>query len=391
MGAQLNELTLKKEIIKLLYYDKRLSCAELSNVLGKSIPIVTKAITSLIQEEWVEESGLATSTGGRRPMEYTLKANERYILSISMDRLFTQIALFDLHNSPVTPIETHALPLYENPASLNQLISIINSFIQKHNHKERIIGIGIASPGFINKEKGIHHSYLQTPDGATLTEHLERQLGLPVYLDNDSSVIALAELRFGKAKEVSDSMVVNIGWGIGLGMIIDHKIFRGSFGLAGEFSHIPISESDLLCECGKRGCLETEGTLLVVAEKAQRLLQKGDISGIQYSDNAFELSQRLMDAANRGNQDAIAMFSDMGSKIGKALSILIHIINPAQIILSGRGAEVGRLLLAPIQQALNTYCIPKLFENSELVISDLGKGDVNVELIGAAALVMDMI
>jgi predicted NBD/HSP70 family sugar kinase len=93
-----------------------------------------------------------------------------------------------------------------------------------------------------------------------------------------------------------------------------------------------------------------------------------------------------MDAANAGDQFAIELLSDSGYKVGKALAILIHIMNPASIVLSGRGAVVGKILLAPIQQALNKYCIPRLVASTELLISELG---FDAELIGAAILVME--
>ncbi len=231
--------------------------------------------------------------------------------------------------------------------------------------------------------------YLPNTQGLPLATYLRNELQLPVFIDNDSSAIALAELRFGEASHgQKNAMVINIGWGIGLGMIINGAMFRGSTGLAGELSHIPISDSDKLCTCGKRGCLETEASVLVVVEKAQKEIEAGRMSGLPYFDNEFEMSNKLMQLAKQGNQDAISLFSEMGFKIGKALAILTHIVNPELIVLSGRGAMVGKILMAPIQQALNTYCIPRLFENLKLSIS---KFDNDAELIGAATLVLENI
>jgi len=183
-------------------------------------------------------------------------------------------------------------------------------------------------------------------------------------------------------------MVINLGWGIGLGMIINGEIYRGHNGFAGEFSHIPLSEDGALCTCGKRGCLEAEASMLVVAEKAIKGIKKGHISSLKHTDKDQSklVGNAIMEAANNGDQFAIELLSDAGYKIGKALAILIHIMNPESIVLSGRGAIVGKILLAPMQQALNKYCIPRLVSSTGLLISELG---FNAELTGTAVLVME--
>jgi len=198
--------------------------------------------------------------------------------------------------------------------------------------------------------------------------------------------VALSEVKFGLAKNKEEVMVINIGWGIGLGMIVNGVLFRGFTGYAGELSHIPISESDTLCDCGKRGCLETEASLRVITEKAMKGIKEGSISGLKYDERPEQMSESIFIAANKGDQYAIELISDMGYKIGKAIAILIHIVNPELIVLSGRGAEVGKILLAPIQQALNKYCIPRLSEFTGVKVSTVGR---KAELIGAAALVME--
>jgi predicted NBD/HSP70 family sugar kinase len=185
-------------------------------------------------------------------------------------------------------------------------------------------------------------------------------------------------------------MVINLGWGIGLGMIVNGKLFRGYNGFAGELSHIPLSEDGALCECGKRGCLEAEASMLVVARKAIAGIQQGRITSLKYNGNDHDHSKLMgdavLEAANNGDQFAIELLSDAGYKIGKALAILIHIMNPANIVLSGRGAKVAKILMAPIQQALHKYCIPRLAGGTELLVSELG---FDAELIGAAVLVME--
>jgi predicted NBD/HSP70 family sugar kinase len=242
-------------------------------------------------------------------------------------------------------------------------------------------------PGFINVNEGINYTYLDADD-QSLTQLITLETGVPTYIDNDSSLIALAEQKFGIAKNQRDVMVINLGWGIGLGMIINDEIYRGHNGFAGEFSHIPLSEDNTLCTCGKRGCLEAEASMLVVVQKAVEGIIAGRVSGLKYieAEHPKLVGDAIMEAANNGDQFVIELLSEAGYKIGKALAILIHIMNPASIVLSGRGAVVGKILLAPIQQALNKYCIPRLAASTELLISELG---FDAELIGAAILVME--
>ena len=383
------ESYLKRQIISFLYFEKTLSVVELSSLVSKSVPHVTKALTELMQEGYIIESGFASSSGGRKPRVYSLKADTMYIIAIAMDQLYMKITITDLLNHPVLPVESFELKLLNNDAALTELVRLINSSIKKAGiDREKVLGAGIGIPGFTNTRLGINYSYLRPPGEESICDYLERELGIPVSIDNDASLIALSELKYGLAKGKVEVMVINIGWGIGLGMIINGILFRGFTGYAGELSHIPISENDTLCECGKKGCLETEATLRVITEKAIKDIKEGSISGLKYEPRLEQMSEIIMVAANKGDQYSIELLSDMGYKIGKAIAILIHIVNPELIVLSGRGAFVGKILLAPIQQALNKYCIPRLSEHTDVKVSTLGR---KAELIGAAALVMENI
>jgi glucokinase-like ROK family protein len=384
----LKNTPLKSLIIKHLYYDKGLSCADLSEILDKSLPSISKGINELIEDGLVIEDGYARSSGGRRPLVYSIKADAMFMLTVAMDQFTTRIQLIDLLNNPIGDMEVFELQLYDNPDALAQLILQINDYINLTGiQRDKFAGIGIGMPGFINVNDGINYTHLDA-GGQSLTELLTTETGIPTYIDNDSSLIALAEQKFGIAKDQKDVMVINLGWGIGLGMIVNDEIYRGHNGFAGEFSHIPIADSTNLCSCGKRGCLETEASMLVVVHQALEGIKQGRVSSLKYLEEEHPklVGDAIMEAANSGDQFAIELFTDAGSKIGKALAILVHIMNPASIVLSGRGAVVGKILLAPIQQALTKYCIPRLAASTELLISELG---FDAELIGAAILVME--
>ncbi|HEX5154128.1 MAG TPA: ROK family protein [Parafilimonas sp.] len=378
----------KKRIIKEIYFSSLISCADLSEKINKSLPLTTKMLNELIGEGIVTETGHAASTGGRRPAMYSLKRGVMYVIAVAMDQLVTRIALVDMSDSTIKEITEFELKLDKNSTALFELTKNIEEFINSCSiPKDKIIGVGIGMPGFINSKKGINYTFLSA--GETSIDHyISQRLALRVFIDNDSSLIALAELKFGAARNKLNAMVVNISWGIGLGLVLNGELFRGSDGFAGEFSHIPLFNNNKLCECGKSGCLETEASLLVVIEKAHKALADGRPSLLKElpADNFDEAGKEITKAAGKGDKLTVELLSEAGYTIGRGVAILIHILNPDIIILGGRGSLAGKIWLAPIQQALNEYCIPRLGANTAIQISELG---YNAELIGAAALVIE--
>jgi predicted NBD/HSP70 family sugar kinase len=412
---QEKKLSYKKSVLKHLYFAGVLSCADLSDQIGKSLPLTTKIVNGLFEEGFVIEKGLAPSTGGRRPLQYSLKPDAAYIVSVAMDQFVTRIAIIDMHNRCVSEVEEFELPLSRNPEALSQLAEKIEQVILGSNiSRDKLIGIGIGMPGFVDSIKGVNYSFLTVPHAAlaeavshgsrigseghlratvspskaSITKYIRARLELPVFINNDSSLIALAELKFGAARNRKSAMVINIGWGIGLGLILNSEIFRGENGFAGEFSHIPMFSNNKLCRCGKSGCLETESSLQVIVEKAVEGLRNGRLSMLKDLDNKSfdEASRDVIMAAGKGDKFAVELLSEAGYNIGRGVAILIHLLNPELVILSGRGSLAGKIWQAPIQQALNEHCIPILAAGTGLEVSALG---YDAELIGAAALVME--
>ncbi len=380
---------LNKEIIKELYFNQFLSVTALSHHLNKSIPIVLKEVGNLIQEGQVMEIGLAPSTGGRRALIYSLQPNRQYIVAVAMDQLITTIALVDSTNNIVGNTEKIEFALAKNDHAVPELIEHIKGFIRSSGIEvHKITGIGIGMPGFVDLKKGLNYSFLESKN-QNICNLIYEATHLPTFIDNDSSIIALAELKFGSCKGKTNALVVNIGWGVGLGMILNSELFRGSNGFAGEFSHIPLFSNNKLCSCGKMGCLETETSLSVIIEKAKAALTNGRTSVLQDqifdvdNETAFEL---IVKAAQKGDQLSIEVISKAGYEIGRGIAILIHLLNPEAVVLSGRGAIAGKLWKAPIEQAIHEFSIPRLAADTKIELSIL---DYKAELIGAAALVME--
>jgi len=377
-------------VVKCLYFNQLLSCSEISAKLNLSLPLINRLLEELVEDGVVLEQGYAPSTGGRRPLTYTLNPGVFYVVAVAMDQFITRVAIMDLHNRLVGSVKKIELSLPSNDRAKYILCEAINEVIDEGQiAREKILGVGIGMPGFVDGIQGLNYSFLEVND-QSLERFLSDKIGLPVSIDNDSRLIALAELRFGVAKKSQNAMVINIGWGIGLGLIVNNKLFRGHDGFAGELSHIPLFTNNKLCGCGKRGCLETESSLAAMVEKAIEGITAGRISSLsdkELSVDHFERSSELViEAAKKGDQYAIELISEIAYNIGRGVAILIHLFNPQLIILSGRGSLVGKLWQAPIQQAINEHCIPRLASNTEIKLSGLG---YEAELIGSASLVMD--
>lgn len=381
---------LRADIIKQLYYKHPLSLTELSKLTYKSLPLVTKIVNGLIQEGYVKEQGLAPSTGGRRASLFLLNPEmQRYVISVAMDQFTARMVIYDLSNAIVLPIKTLELSIVDDPDAVDKLVSFIHENIEASQlDRSKLLGIGIGMPGFISVEEGVNHSHLKTKDGSHLGKYLTDRLDLPIYMDNDSSLIAMAELHFGAAVGKRDVMVANIGWGTGLGMIVNGQLYRGSSGYAGEFSHIPLSNTNNLCSCGKRGCLEVETSLLVMTQRAKAEIEAGAATSMRqlFKDKTRNIGELFLEAARSHDPLAVSILSDAAFLIGKGLATLIHIMNPECIVLSGRGAIAGKILLPPIQQAVNEFCIPRIADQTTIVLSELA---ADAELLAAASLVIE--
>lgn len=379
----------KEKIIKQLYFASALSCSDLSAKIETSLPLTMKMVNELIRDRDVVEIGYAPSTGGRRPQMYSIRPDRKYTVAVAMDQLFTRIVIMDMQRRNVSEPEKVELHLAKNPKALETLADCLREHIRRSGiDKAKIVGIGIGMPGFVDSRKGINYSFLTSGD-TNISQYIKERVGLPTFIENDSSLIALAELSFGAARNKKSAMVVNLGWGIGLGLILNGELFRGYNGFAGEFSHLPLFSNNKLCSCGKMGCLETEASLVVTVEKALEGISKGRATMMtkeQLTDNLDRASFSVINAAGKGDKFAVELLSESGYNIGRGVAILIHLLNPETIILGGRGASAGKIWQVPIQQALNEHCIPRLAVNTQIEISTLG---YDAEIIGAAALVMD--
>lgn len=390
MNAISKSRQLKVDIIRKIYYRNAMSLTELSKGTGKSIPVVTQAVADLCNNGELTEQDTAPSTGGRRPVVYSYNTQlQRYILSITTDIYESRVAIYDQFKTRIYGIKTVALDLINNPGWFQPFIQHVKKCLSDSGvDTGQIIGAGVSMPGFVDNNQGTNETY-PVEGNTNIASLIADELGFPVYLDNDSRLIALAEMRFGQSADLNEFLVINLGWGTGLGMVIDGKIFRGFSSYAGEFSHIPLSETGELCTCGKRGCLETETSLLAMERRVRAAVSGGAMSiwpKLETIMKADGKSAAFFESAKRGDSLIVSVFSDAAYVLGKGIATLIHIMNPQTIVLSGKGSCVGDMYVPAIQQALNVYCIPRIMEKTKLQVSTIGE---DAELLGAACMVID--
>lgn len=376
----------KNSIIRELYFTGGLSSLELSRRLEKSLSLSSRILNEMIEDGIVVEKGFAISSGGRRPQVFALNNDIQYIISVAMDQLITRIVIMDMYNNFVTEVKKIAISLTNNYVALQTLTEAIVEVIQSSGiEKNKFIGIGIGMPGFVDPVAGHNYTFL----GANISKQITISTGLPVFIENDSSSIALAEYYFGAAKDSGNAMIINFNWGVGLGIIINGHLYRGSNGFAGEFSHIPMFNNGKMCGCGKTGCLETECSFIYMLNKAEALIKNGLESYIKdrlkEGMNYEEKSKLFIQAVINGDKLAVELISEAGYNLGRGISTLIHLFNPSKIVLSGRGATLGKIWLTPIQQAINEYSIPRLAQYTDIEVSSMG---YESELIGSSIVVM---
>jgi predicted NBD/HSP70 family sugar kinase len=382
----------KIKLIKNLYTKGSNTAGEMCNEVGISLPTVNSLLGDLMQSGEVIKHGRAESQGGRKPDLYKLADDSFYVISVDINKFRVRICIYNSANHAVTEVETLKLSLNNEKGTFDRICD----FILDHNKKsgllgEKIIAIGISMPGLIDSIHGINHTYLKFSK-KSLVENFESRLGKNVFLENDARAMTLAEFKFGHNDQYKNVLGIFIGWGIGLGILIDGKIYQGASGFAGEFSHSPIFESsDITCACGKKGCLESvaSGTAIVRMAKEAIKNDQEAILARMARDNQNEVEPFLVvDAALAGDQRAITILSEAGLDLGRGISILIQILNPELIIIGGAVAEAKQYLITPIQQALNVYSMAKARENTELSLYKLGQ---EVGLLGGVAVVNEKI
>ena len=388
--VEVKNYLLKIRLIKNLYQKGASTANEICGSMGISLPTVNTLLMDLIRSGEVIKQGRAASQGGRKPDLYRLAPDAFYVLAVDLSKYAVSLALYNCQQAPVKEKVVHNLVLNNEAETFEQLCLHLESYISASGFpSQKIIAIGISMPGLIDSKAGINHTYLNF-GGKSLQTHLESRFPQAVFLENDARAMTLAEFKFGAAKNAQNVLGIFVGWGIGLGIVIDGKLYQGTSGFAGEFAHSPLFESqEINCTCGKKGCLEAiaSGTSIVRMAEEAPLLDKDSILARMAKAHKGAVDPNLVvNAAKEGDQRAITILSDVGLNLGRGISMLIQLLNPELIVLGGVVAEANQYILTPIQQALNVYSMAKSREKTQIALYQLGN---EVGLVGAIAVVTD--
>ncbi|MFW6370443.1 MAG: ROK family protein [Bacteroidota bacterium] len=389
-GVEQKKIQYKKQILKAFYFHGPMSNSKLSGIIKLSTPKINSLLVELIEEGLVKELGRGDSSGGRRPNIYHLVADSFYVAGITININRTIISVFNSSNSPICEPRIVHVKMQSDFKIFLRVSEEFNKMLHENNiDKEKVLAVGIELPGLINLKQDINKTYF--PEVENLSGKLQEVFDLPVVISHDAKLRAFAEQHFGLAKNKKNVLLVQVDWGLGLGIIINGKLYTGKSGYSGEFGHLPIVDNGVLCSCGKQGCLETIVSANAIARMAVQGLKAGHSSLIRelVQDELEKVDiSVVIDAANRGDQFAISVINEAAHWLGKGIVYLIQIFNPELIVLGGRVSEAGELITAPVQQAINTFSNRDISNDTVIRFSELGQKSGP---IGAAAYALDRI
>ena len=349
-----------KKALLHLYQEGSCTLAKLAEVLNTSVPSVTHIIEQLTDEGWVNTIGTASGNNGRRPVLFSLNSVGHYVLIVDSTTHGTKLLLVNLLRQVVFQ-RSDDTALANNASFSDFLVSFVNETLAESGiAKADLIGIGLSMPGLIDSRQGLNLSYpaLGSPD-QFLTNWLEQQWKLPVFMINDTKATALGEHRFGSSQGKQHALTINIDWGVGLAIISNGEVFHGASGFAGELGHIQVDPQGELCYCGKIGCLDTRTSASALVKRVQREVLAGQTTKLAvYRNDPTQITiSEVIQAANQGDTFAIDQLHDTGYQLGKGLAIAVTLFNPEIIIVDGVLAEDSLFITNSIRQAINKHCL----------------------------------
>ena len=347
---------------------------EIAKAVGVSLPTATSALNELIKAGIVKEIGKKDNSPGRIPMVYDLIPTAGYFVGVNPEMDCLALAASDFSGNLIT--EKVRVPYeYENtPESLERLGEIINDFIATLPlAKEEILQVCVNLAERVNPFEGRAYNMF-TFLKESLTDKLTELIQLPVCIENDSRSMAFAEYCKGCCKGVKDVIFVNVCWGLGIGIIINGQLFYGKSGYSGEFGHMTAYNNNIICHCGKIGCIETEVSGRALKRKLTEKILEGKTSIL--SDKVLnkkeELSlQDILDAIAKEDVLSLATLQHIADELGKQLAGIINIFNPEMLVIGGEMSVTGDYLTLPVNMGIKKYSLNIMNEDSQIVTSEL--------------------
>ena len=367
--------SLKKELIRLFVLNGNYSITDLSREVNISVPTMTKLIGELITEGFVLDFGKQGTSGGRRPNMYGLNPDAGYFIGVDINKDNISLGLINFKGQLIEYEPDKPFVLENTIHSLDKLCAIIKSFITKVTvSKEKILAVGVNLSGRVNSQSGFSYSFYYL-DEKPLSALIEERLDYTVFIENDSRSMTYGEYMHGENSNFKDMLFINASWGLGIGIIIDGKLYYGKSGFSGEFGHFPFFDNEIICRCGKRGCLETGASGSAMHRMFMEKLSEGRVSTLSNKFNKGEqiTMEDIMDAVHKEDVLAIEIIESVGNELGKAVSGLINLFNPELIVLGGTLANAKDYLMLPIKSAINKYSLIRVSKDTNIRLSKLGE------------------
>lgn len=373
---------MKKRIISYIMSNDNVTNTELAKVLNLSVPTVSKFIEELSAAGIVRERGKLATNGGRHPLLYGLNPESCYFAGVDMKNGAVSVGLIDFCGDMVGKQTDIPYDCKDTPEGLDRLCDIVKSFIASSGvNKDLIINLNLNISGRVNPQSGYSYSRFNFGE-RPLSDVLTEKTGVHCCIENDTRAMALGEYMCGNCRGERNVIFVNVGWGLGIGLIIDRKIYTGKSGFAGEFGHMVACDNEVMCHCGKKGCLETEASGSALHRKLIARLEAGENSVLaeRFKEVGDVSLSEIMDAVAREDLLCIELVEEVGQTLGRWLAGLINIFNPEKVVIGGALSSTGDYMLQPIRSWVKRYSLNLVNEDTKIVLSKLGD---QAGLIGA--------
>ena len=371
---------IKREILRLCIGNENFSIADFSKRLGISVPTITKLIGELMADGFIQDEGKVGTSGGRRPSVYGLNPSAGYFVGVDVARHHFHIGVCDFKGEMAGFIQDIEFVLEANKESFRDMCRMVKEQITASGIPWiKVLGVGVSLSGRVNPEKGYSLSYFVSDD-IPLKDIFESEFNVPVSIENDSRAMAYGEyMTLGKKADVN-MVCINLSWGLGMGMILDGNLYYGKSGFSGEIGHFPLLNNDIICRCGKVGCLETGASGSALHRMILEKLQSGRKSSLTESfekKGDIELDE-ILEAINEEDVLAIEGIGKIGQTLGRGIAGIINIFNPGLVIIGGRLVVGKDYLLLPIKTEVNKYSLHRVSSDTKIQLSQLGRRAASV-------------
>ncbi len=381
---------IKRNIIAYMAVNGEATLSELTKELHISVPTITKLVQELVEENIVSDLGKVETPGGRRPNVFGLASSAIYFAGISIGRDYMNMMITDLKNNVIKEEVDNSFELVDRIQCLERICGNIEQFIAGCGiDRGKILGMGVCLPGRVNPETGRSYKYFTASDDS-LCDIIQQRVGIRVLLENDTRARCYAEYTCGKSKSEHNVLYLHLGRGVAVGIVIDGKLYYGKSGFAGEFGHIPFFDNEIICICGKKGCLETEVSGIAIEDKFIRKIESGvnSILRAKYDRGEAIHIDDIIAAARNDDNLSIELIEEAGEKTGKAVAFLINTFNPETVIVGGNLSAAGDYLMLPLKSATNKYSLNLVYKDTKFRVSKMSE---SANALGAAMLIRNKV